>query len=159
MVLLFSGFFYLLTFINGSADTHSPQPKEQIKPVTTVAPKPQSKAKLNDEPLPPPPKEDWTYFEELESKTVEVDLPPPEPSQGPYQMQCASFRSREQAEALKARIAFQGKEAMVREVSGKNGVWFKVVLGPYEKKRTAEKDRHVLSRAGISTCKIWKWQG
>ncbi|GAA5215286.1 SPOR domain-containing protein [Corallincola platygyrae] len=154
---LISAFGYLLMQLDGSAERQpaevvaEPKPKPQPKPVT--------RPKQNDDPLPPKPQEDWQYIDELENKEVVVDLPPPEESQGPYQMQCASFRSQSQADAMKAKIAFQGKEAMVRRSEGKSGTWYKVVMGPYERKRQAEKDRHVLARIGIRTCKIWKWQG
>ncbi|RCU45121.1 sporulation protein [Corallincola holothuriorum] len=154
-VALVGAFGYLLMQLNGTAETQPAPVAETTKPKVTTRPQSQ----LKETPLPPPPAEDWQYIEELENKEVVVDVPPPEPSQGPYQMQCASFRSSAQAESMKAKIAFQGKEAMVRRAEGKSGTWYKVVLGPYEQKRSAEKDRHILARSGIKTCKIWKWQG
>ena len=96
----------------------------------------------------------------LENKEVKVDIPKQsdKPSR-PYQMQCGSFRKQSQADALKAKIAFQGLEAMVRKVSGKKGEWYKVVLGPYPKKRHAERERHKLQRGGVNGCQIWFWEG
>ena len=31
------------------------------------------------------------------------------------------------------------------------------IIGPYESKRLAEKQRHTLQRAKINGCKIWLW--
>ena len=76
---------------------------------------------------------------------------------GPYKMQCGSFRKRSQAEAMKAQIAFSGLVAKVSESSGKNGIWYKVALGPYPRKRMAEADKHKLKRNNITTCQIWLW--
>lgn len=71
-----------------------------------------------------------------------------------YQLQCASFRQESQANEMKAVIAFQGLEAQVRQVEGTTGVWYKVALGPYERKRDAERKRHTLQNAGINGCQI-----
>ena len=54
----------------------------------------------------------------------------------------------------KVRIAFQGLSSEVR----KTGNWYRVILGPYERKRPAEKDRHKLQRAKIHGCQIWLWR-
>ena len=72
-------------------------------------------------------------------------------------MQCGSFRKQSQAEELKATIAFQGLESQVLESEGSKGIWFRVVLGPYESKRDAERDRHALRSARINRCQIWNW--
>ena len=77
---------------------------------------------------------------------------------GPYQMQCGSFRTLNQAETLKAKIAFVGIESQVRKTTGKNGTWYKVVLGPYSRKRAAEADKHRLKSNNINYCQIWLWQ-
>ena len=106
--------------------------------------------------LPKPPEEKWTYVDDLKSKEVEVgqyDVT----KKGPYKMQCGSFKSRKQAEALKAKIAFSGLVAQVGKAVGTSATWYKVYLGPYSKKRGAEKDRHKLKNNSIHGCKIWNW--
>jgi cell division protein FtsN len=72
---------------------------------------------------------------------------------GPYVMQCGSYKSREQAETLKAKIAFTGLISFIKH----QGSWFKVRLGPYETKRKAESDKNVLKRQRIIGCSIWFW--
>ena len=111
-----------------------------------------------EKPLPVMPKEKWEYVKELENKTIEVDVPEREdkPSRR-YKMQCASLRVETQAEALKAKIAFVGLESIVQKSNGSNGVWYKVVLGPYDTRRQAEADRHKLQSNNINGCQIWYW--
>ena len=146
------GSFGYLLWILASSDEPAPP--------TVIVEKPKTKPiKKDPDALPPAPKEEWTYLEELENKKVEVDLPEvSDKPKRPYQMQCGSFRKESQANELKAIIAFQGLEAKVRKVKGSSGIWFKVVLGPYDKKRDAERQRHVLQNSGTNGCQIWFWE-
>lgn len=150
VALLVGGFASLLWWMQSTADKLPDEPAPQAQPKPT----PQQRK----DPLPPKPEEEWRFIEELENKTVEVDVPEQPESEGPYVMQCGSFHSAEQAEAMKAKIAFAGLESQVRATEGKNGLWYRVILGPYERKRRAESDRHKIQRAQINTCRIWKWQ-
>lgn len=68
-----------------------------------------------------------------------------------YVMQCGASKVKEQAESLKAQIAFIGLQA---DVSEKNG-WYRVRLGPYSSKRAAERDRHKLQNNDFNDCRIW----
>lgn len=110
-----------------------------------------------EEALPELPEEEWEYIKTLPGYEVEVDVQAPEKSDKRYLMQCASFRTRAQAEEMKAKIAFQGLEALIRQSSGSNGEWFRVILGPFESKRDAEKAKHSLRKVNIATCQIWYW--
>ncbi|MCL1142080.1 SPOR domain-containing protein [Shewanella gaetbuli] len=154
---LVTGFGYFLWAINGSSGNG----ESSVKPKTTTA-QPETKVtpapKKDPNALPPKPQEEWTYLEELENKKVEVDVPNSGVvSSGLYQMQCGSFRKESQANEMKARIAFMGMEAMVKRSEGSNGVWYRVVLGPFESKREGERNRHKMQNGGINTCKIWLW--
>ena len=111
----------------------------------------------SEEALPELPEEEWEYIKTLPGYEVEVDVKAQEKSDKRYLMQCASFRTRAQAEEMKAKIAFQGLEALIRHSSGSNGDWFRVILGPYESKRDAEKAKHSLRKVNIATCQIWYW--
>lgn len=141
VVILTGSFISFLMSIEGSAPD-----KEPAKPVQSS----------NDDPLPKMPEEKWEYVKELENKTIEVDVPKRDdkPTR-PYQMQCGSFRAEGQANTMKAKIAFAGLEAIVKKNSGSNGVWYRVVLGPYPTKRQAEADRHKLQNAKVNGCQIW----
>ena len=153
VLVLVLGFGYFLWTIKGSADKEEPR-------VEAKAEAKSSKPKKDPNALPPKPQEEWTYLQELENKQVEVDVPKQDTlrATGPYQMQCGSFREEAQAEKMKAVIAFQGMEAQIRKAQGSNGAWYKVVLGPYERKRDAERARHKLQAIGMNTCQIWLWQ-
>ena len=150
LLVLIGIFSYGLWSLKTDPSTKTPL----IEPVKiTTEKKPLNKT---DE-LPKPPKEKWTYVKDLETKEIEVGEYKVE-EKGPYKMQCGSFRTQKQAETLKARIAFSGLEAQVKGVSGKSGTWYKVFLGPYPRKRIAEKDKHKLKRNNINYCQIWLWQ-
>ncbi len=164
VLALVAGFGYFLWSIKGSSDTQVTEPVQQPKKKTSQAqtaltPATKKAAKPDPNALPPMPQEEWTYLEELENKEVEIDLPATGVvSSGIYQMQCGSFRQESQANEMKARIAFQGMEAQVRRSEGTNGIWYRVVLGPFPNKREAETNRHKMQKSGINTCQIWLWQ-
>ena len=129
------------------------QPEPQLQTPAVV----KTTSSANSSALPALPKEKWDYVEGLKNKKVEVGKYEVV-NKGPYQMQCGSFRTKEQAEVLKARIAFVGISAQIRESKGKSGIWHRIVLGPYGKKRQAEKDKHKLKNNNINGCQIWGWQ-
>lgn len=144
VIAILLGFAFWLWSIKDKA----PAPDNLVEPEITVK---------NDDGLPELPEEEWNYIKSLPGYEVEVDETEASKSDKRYLMQCASFRTRAQAEEMKAKIAFQGFEALIRSASGKNGDWFKVILGPFDAKRDAEKTRHALRRANITTCQIWFW--
>lgn len=111
----------------------------------------------DEEELPELPQEEWEYIRTLPGYEVQVNVAEQEKSDKRYLMQCASFQTRAQAESMRATIAFQGLEAQIRPTSGDNGDWFKVILGPFETKRDAEKAKHSLRKVNIATCQIWFW--
>ncbi len=150
LVFLISAFVYGLWSLKTDPSTKTPL-------VTPVKTEQSTNKAAQAEPLPKPPKEKWTYVKDLENKEVEVGEYEVK-EKGPYKMQCGSFKTANQAETLKARIAFAGLEAQVKAVAGKTGTWHKVFLGPYPRKRLAEKDKHKLKRNNINNCLIWLWQ-
>ena len=144
-ISLISGFIYFLWYLNQ-------QPAVSVTPVAT-----KQQAVKKDELPAKPTEEPYQYIKELENKEVIVEVPVQQQSSGPYQMQCGSFRQEQQAEAMKAQIAFAGFASVVRRTEGTNGVWFRVVLGPYESKRKANADMNRLRQQNINTCRIWNW--
>lgn len=124
---------------------------EKPAPVVEVVVKKQPVKK--EEVLPEKPQPKWQYEESLASKEVIVEIPEVEKNTRPYLMQCGSFRKESEAESLKAQIAFQGLNSIIKHT----GNWYRVVLGPYERKRLAERDRHKLQRAKINGCQVWFW--
>ncbi|MFA3791532.1 SPOR domain-containing protein [Aliiglaciecola sp. SL4] len=161
-LILVGGFAYGLWVISHSSDSddvvaeQSQQEAQQDKQKSTQKPKVEVKAK-EQESLPEMPKEEYIYPEELEHGSVEIDRKEQEKSERPYLMQCGSFRQKQQAEKMRAQLALQGLESLVKASEGKNGLWYRVILGPYDYKRDAETDRHVIQRIGIGSCQIWYW--
>lgn len=145
VLILLSAFAYSLWFLKTSPKTKEPN---QIQEKTTSQ---------KETSIPEPPKEKWTYVENLKTKEIEVGEYEVKQS-GPYKMQCGSFRTSRQAESLKAKMAFAGIESQIQTAKGKNNTWYKVVLGPYIKKREAEKDKHKLRNNNINGCQIWLWK-
>jgi len=97
---------------------------------------------------------------EMMNKTVEIpieDLKLPEDEhQYSYTMPCGSFREKSRAEQLKAQIALAGYESKILPVMSKSEWWYRVTLGPYNRKRQAESIRHRLQDNGFNHCKIWR---
>ena len=150
LLILIGAFSYGLWSLKTDPSTKNPL----VEPIKAAKEK---SAPNKEKALPKPPKEKWTYVKDLENKQIEVGKYKVE-EKGPYKMQCGSFRTQNQAEKLKARIAFSGLEAQIKGVTGKNGAWYKVFLGPYPRKRLAEKDKHKLKRNNINYCQIWLWR-
>lgn len=150
LLVLIAAFIYGLWSLKTDPQTKDPvtAPIKELKKQNT---------KTNDTPLPKKPEEKWTYQTKLKEQKIEVGEYEVK-HKGPYQMQCGSFKTKEQANTLKAQIAFTGIESVVKTVTGKNGTWHKVILGPYPKKRLAEKDKHKLKRNNINYCQIWLWR-
>jgi cell division protein FtsN len=103
---------------------------------------------------------EFTFHDLLKNKNVKVDNSPPvatsENKESKYIMQCGSFLKSEQAEAMKAKIAFTGLVASIQSTDEKDGkTWHRVVLGPYSSKRTADQQRSQLQQADINGCRIW----
>ena len=140
------GFSYFLWSIKGTAPE-----KESVNNANT------EQVKGEKSTLPDIPEEEWEFIKSLPEYTVEIEQKEQYQTAVRRLMQCGSFRSNDQAQELKANIAFQGLEAQVRSSKGTSGVWYRVILGPYDSKRVAEKDRHTLQRAKINGCKIWNW--
>jgi|SRR5690554_1127939 len=145
-LVLVSGFVWFLVSISGKS--------EQLQPQAVDVPKEQPQQQF--EPLPEKPDEPWDYPDVLENQEVIVEVP--ERELGPPKvMQCGSFRNHSDAEQMRAMIAMMGLESQIRTTDGNNGVWHRVVLGPYATKREAERDRHKLERGNMHSCQIWNW--
>ncbi|MDC9604061.1 cell division protein FtsN [Xenorhabdus griffiniae] len=63
-------------------------------------------------------------------------------------LQCGSFRTMEQAESVRASLAFAGIESQITTKDN----WNRVVLGPYKNKTSAEKMRERVAVAGVPGC-------
>ncbi len=146
LILLVAAFAYFLFFLKEGSDTN----KAEVK-------KPAQKTKAEKSLPPPPDDEQWEFIDELKNKEVTVDSGELK-DKGPFVLRCTTVRSKQRAEALKAKIAFAGHESIVRQHQGTSGMWYRVDLGPYDRKREAEKVRHTMKRNNINGCTILLWR-
>jgi cell division protein FtsN len=166
-ILVVSGFVAVLWYLKDAGDNDASNTLQNEKDDTASKTVTNNKSitsnvsarSVEDErdPLPVLKEEQWEFIEGLPAYSVEVEVDELPNSDRRYLMQCGSFRKQSQAQELKATIAFQGLESQVLESKGSKGIWFRVVLGPYETKRDAERDRHSLRSARVNRCQIWNW--
>ena len=139
LVGCFIGFIVYLNTLPGagqSSDTTTNQPAPEQTP-------PPASKKAEPVPAPEPAKEEQTAREfrfydmlpESEVATPEVNeyTPGPNMQDFDYIVQAGSFRNQQDAERLRAEIAFQGLRAQVQTVEQNNGsVWYRVNAGPFK---------------------------
>ncbi|OVZ96622.1 cell division protein FtsN [Yersinia vastinensis] len=65
-----------------------------------------------------------------------------------WMVQCGSFKAADQAESIRAQLAFEGIESRITAGGG----WNRVVLGPYSTKAAADNALQRLKSAGQSGC-------
>ncbi|MBD2800413.1 cell division protein FtsN [Xenorhabdus sp. M] len=63
-------------------------------------------------------------------------------------LQCGSFQGMEQAESVRASLAFAGIESQITTQNH----WNRVIVGPYKNKEGAEKMRENVTNAGVPNC-------
>ncbi len=108
----------------------APQPARQA-PVPAVQPSPQPKAEVRAEPKAEP----------------KADKEPKEKAQR-WLIQCGSFKAMDQAESIRAQLAFGGIESRITTSGG----WNRVMLGPYPTRAGADKSLQSLKGSGVSNC-------
>ncbi|RLM14605.1 cell division protein FtsN [Gibbsiella quercinecans] len=104
-------------------------PVQPAKPAPAPKPQPQPKPEAKQE----------TAKQEKSEK--------PEQKQR-WMVQCGSFRATDQAESVRAQLAFEGLESRITAGGG----WNRVVLGPYSSRATADKTLARLKGIGMSSC-------
>jgi len=123
------------------------------KPVQTKTINKAEKVIDNDQEIPL-----YDLHEDLTNKEVIIsqdDLSLPDNvNKYTYSMPCGSFRENYRAEELKAQIAMTGNNSTTAQVKYKQETQNPVVLGPFNKKRTAESVRHRLQDNNINGCII-----
>ena len=87
--------------------------------------------------------------DEIEQRARENPEQPATSAGGSYLIQAGSFRSSDDAEALKAQLALLGLIARVQEVSVDDATWYRVRLGPFDTARAADQARRQLQDNGF----------
>lgn len=145
VLVLLGGFGYFLWHIS-----HRPGAAEVVmeQQLTTEKAK-QHKTAAPTELPPKPVKEPYTYIQELKNKEIKVQADELV-QKAPATMFCGTFKSLEEAQALKVKIAFEGVAAEIKENDGK----YRVTVGPYASKRMAQTDKNKLLRNKVANCWI-----
>lgn len=141
VLLLLVVFGYFLWHIS-----HRPGAEQLAAEAAAATP---AKTEVLDELPQKPSKEPYTYIEELETKEVQVKADELA-SKKPATMYCGAFKTLDAAQQTKAKIAFAGLTASIKESSGK----YRVVIGPYASRRQAQNDKNLLKRQKIADCWI-----
>ena len=71
-----------------------------------------------------------------------------------YMVQVSSFRSRKEAESLKAKLALLGLRAHVNSARIKGSTWYRVQLGPYANAASMQDVRRQLASSGYKSLAI-----
>jgi cell division protein FtsN len=70
------------------------------------------------------------------------------PAQGPYLIQVGSFRSRDDADGLRAQITLLGLNGEIQTVTVNDATWHRVRVGPFDSAREADAARRRLQDNG-----------
>ena len=87
--------------------------------------------------------------QEIEQRAREAPEEPATAAGGAYILQVGSFRSDEDADSLKARLAMLGLVAHVQAVTVDDVTWHRVRVGPFENARQADSARRQLHENGF----------
>ncbi|MEJ2059997.1 MAG: SPOR domain-containing protein [Gammaproteobacteria bacterium] len=156
-------FVALLVYLNNTparmGAPHLTVHKARPEPVKKAAAAPKTTTKTEksaEKQSPPKPKFDfYTLLPELEvvvpdgNYTVHNEnqsggnAQPDKP--GEYVLQVGSFKSYDQADSMKARLALLGVHASIQKVSVNNDTWHRVRIGPYKDLAQLNKIRELLA--------------
>ena len=66
-----------------------------------------------------------------------------------YLIQAGAFREQQKAENLKARLATKGFTTRIQKIDAEDGIWFRVILGPFSTESTALNQKILLTKHKI----------
>ncbi|MFC0226582.1 cell division protein FtsN [Serratia aquatilis] len=134
-------------FNNGAA---SQQPQhQQSKPQVVTSPEPTRQAEQKPKPEVKPEIRQEVKSEPKQEVKPEIAKQEAKPEQKQkWMVQCGSFRATDQAESVRAQLAFEGIESRITSGGG----WNRVMLGPYSSRAAANKALANLKGSGMSSC-------
>lgn len=151
MVSLFVGMLWLLSTVEPSTapsqawDTAKSEAKAAIKNNKSEAPKLKEVAKP-----------DYDFYRLLEEQKVVVPKveayksTPKEQVDYLYRLQVASFRSKDDAERLRASLILEGMQAYIQSSEVKGSTWHRIFVGPFDNRSNMNKVHDKLVSRGIS---------
>lgn len=101
-------------------------------------------------------KPDYDFYKLLEEQKVVVPKvesyksTPKEDVNYLYRLQVASFRSKEDAESLRASLILEGMQAYIQSTEVKGSTWHRIFVGPFDNRSNMNKVQDKLAARGIS---------
>lgn len=94
------------------------------------------------------PQPKFSFYENLSTRHVDSEVKPEKAKQYEYtyMLQVGSYRSKDGADAVRARLLLLGLKPKVT----KHGSWYRIDVGPVHSKRKGDVLKHKLEKAGIS---------
>ncbi len=154
--VVIGGFGY---FLYGLSTGPSPEPETETEKPVAAKPKTEQKPETRSQPRKEEPR--FTFYTILPEK--EVIVPEGEVKvrkrqerlgrklQGRYFIQAGSFRTHDDADRLKARLALLGVEARIQRAQVKGALWHRVRMGPFASMNEVESIRSRLRKHHIDS--------
>ena len=137
------------TFLNPPTAQTTPRPAPPVTQVTPRQAPPPVTAQPRQAPVtaavPSQPRQQAVTAQNTPQPKTETA--PKEKSQR-YLIQCGSYKAMDQAESVRAQLAFGGIESRIATSGG----WNRVMLGPYPNRGSVDKSLENLRGAGVSNC-------
>ncbi len=147
-LILFLGIvFGLVIALAGYILGWVPKPDNPNKPIAKVTNKANdAKIKQTTDELTIKPQKEYDFYGDLGSIEVEIDKTQQTSNRKPKNqlLQIGSFKNQQDAESIKARVAFSGLSATIMPVAVNGKQWYRVVIGPYDDSRVMDKDKRKL---------------
>jgi cell division protein FtsN len=87
---------------------------------------------------------------EADQPPLTTSAPPAAEPRGGYMLQAASFRSRAEADRLRAQLLLSDLPASIGEVSVDNSVWYRVTVGPFPDEAATDVARERLRERNLT---------
>lgn len=104
-----------------------------------------------------PTKPHFEFYDKLPKMTLDITSPAPttpeiqKPQEAlRYFLQIAAFKDENDAESLKARLAFLGVQANISSKEAQDSIWHRVQLGPFEDRKEVLEMEVLLQTHGFS---------
>ena len=102
-----------------------------------------------------PPKPRFDFYQILKEQEVEVpdrssEIAAATPQDINYYLQAGSFKSRSDADKLRAELLLSNLEASIESAESKGSTWHRVVVGPFMSRSKMAKARSILASKNLS---------
>lgn len=152
----FASFLYYLMQVNPDRQRPQSQPSQNEAAATS---KPAEPAPKVEQSLPENHYDFYTLLPESEVIAPKVEeyssKLKPNAQNYAYLLQAGSFRSRTDADRLRAKLILQGLDARLNSVTGKDGkIWHRIIVGPFTSRSKLNHAQDILANANTESMLI-----